>query len=151
MTSIRGVFCVVEPSRGSEIMAFGSFCGVIFRENRKIGLRCSAFERKSLRSLCEPFSKRRLWSGAPRFVATGMRIVLLRETGWAGVANENPLKPSWGASLGAARSVFGLEGRKVAKAMAHFGKRFCDEFMAPFLSMLHSIVFFLLFDFSWSW
>ena len=103
------------------MLAFGPFYGAIYRENRKIGLWYSGFERKTLRSLCEPFANRRLWSGAPRFVATGMRVVLLRETGWVGVANENPLKPSWGASLGAARSVFGLEGRKVTKRVVYFG------------------------------
>ena len=81
-------FLVVKPSRGSEIMIFGPFYGAICRRNRKIGLGYSEFERKLLRSLCEPFANRRLWSGAPRFVATGMGIVLLRETGWVGVANE---------------------------------------------------------------
>ena len=29
-------FLVVKPSRGSKILAFGPFCGVIYRENRKI-------------------------------------------------------------------------------------------------------------------
>ena len=61
-----------------------------------------------------------------------MRIVVLRETGWAGVANENPLllKPSWGASLGAVRTVFGLESGKVAKRVTHFGNKsfFCGEY-----------------------
>ena len=31
-------FLVVKPSRGSEMLAFGPFCGVIYRGKRKIGL-----------------------------------------------------------------------------------------------------------------
>ena len=53
-----GRFLVVKPSRGSEILALGPFCGAICRGNRKIGLRCSEFERKPLRSLREPFANR---------------------------------------------------------------------------------------------
>ena len=52
-----------------------------------------------------------------------MRAVVLREAGWAGVANKNPLKPSWVASLGAVRTVFGLGGEKSAKRVAHFGNK----------------------------
>ena len=52
-----------------------------------------------------------------------MRTVVLRETGRAGVANENPLKPSWGASLDAVRIVFGLKGEKVAERATHFGNK----------------------------
>ena len=65
-----------------------------------------------------------------------MRIVVLRETWWAGVANENPLKPSWGASLGAVRTVFWLGGRKGSGKGGAFRKQivFCDDFMTHFLS-----------------
>ena len=49
-----------------------------------------------------------------------MGIVVLRETWWAGVANENPLKPSWGASLGAVRTVLGLESERIAERVTHF-------------------------------
>ena len=52
-----------------------------------------------------------------------MRIAVLRETGWVGVANDNPLKPSWGASLDAVRIVFGLKGEKVAERATHFGNK----------------------------
>ena len=39
-------FLVVKPPRGSEILAFGPFCGAICRGNRKIGLGCFESERK---------------------------------------------------------------------------------------------------------
>ena len=53
-------------------------------------------------------------------VPTGMRIVVLRETGWAGVVNEIPLKPSWCASLGTVKDCFGLESGKIAERVMHF-------------------------------
>ena len=61
--------------------------------------------------------------------------MVLRETGWAGVANENPLKLSWGASLGAVRTLFGLEGEKVAERATHFGNNSFSvaNFMAHFI------------------
>ena len=58
--------------------------------------------------------------------------------------NGNPLKPSWGASLGATRSVLGLEGRKVTKRATHFGTKpfsVMTNLSRIFLSVLHSIVF----------
>ena len=48
-----------------------------------------------------------------------------------------------GASLGALGSVLGLEGRKVAKGVAHFGRKLFSvtNFRRIFLSVLHSAVF----------
>ena len=78
-------------------------------------------------------------------VATGMMIVVLRETGWAGVANENSLKPSWGASLGAVRSALGLESEKVAERVTHFGNKSFSvtNFMTNFLECVSLYCFLL--------
>lgn len=53
-------------------------------------------------------------------VPTGIRIVVLRETGWAGVVNEKSLKPRWCASLGTVKDCFGLEIGKIVERVTHF-------------------------------
>ena len=85
-----------------------------------------------------------------------MGIVLLKEAGWAGVANEEPLKPSWGASPGAAGSIFGLmraERLRAGWRISDFGtSHFCGEFMAHFLECASPYLFLsLMWLWSWRW
>ena len=50
----------------------------------------------------------------------GMRIVVLREAGWAGVVNEKSLEAELVRSLGTAKDCFGLESGKIAERVTHF-------------------------------
>ena len=53
-------------------------------------------------------------------VPTGMRIVVLRETGWAGVVNEKSLEAELVRLPGHGEGLFWLGERKIAERVTHF-------------------------------